>query len=68
MAGRACALRAQPEGGAGTRNGFRPRRVQTAEGELRIEIPQVREAAIPFVSRLFPWTARGCCGPTRSRR
>src|SRR5437763_12710884 len=25
------------------RNGFRPRHVQTAEGELRIEIPQVRE-------------------------
>jgi transposase-like protein len=28
--------------------------VQTAEGELRIEIPQVREAAMPFVSKLFP--------------
>jgi transposase-like protein len=38
----------------GLRNGFRPRRVQTAEGELGIEIPQVREAAEPFVSRLFP--------------
>ena len=38
----------------GKRNGFRPRHVQTAEGELRIEIPQVREAAIPFVSKLFP--------------
>jgi putative transposase len=38
----------------GLRNGFRPRRVQTAEGELRVEIPQVREAAEPFVSRLFP--------------
>src|SRR5437588_9591685 len=36
------------------RNGFRPRHVQTAEGELRIEIPQVREAAMPFVSKLFP--------------
>ena len=39
---------------AGLRNGFRPRRVQTAEGELSVEIPQVREAAEPFVSRLFP--------------
>jgi putative transposase len=38
---------------SGMRNGFRPRRVQTAEGELRIEVPQVREAAEPFVSRLF---------------
>jgi len=39
---------------AGLRNGFRPRRLQTAEGELRIEIPQAREAAGPFVSKLFP--------------
>jgi putative transposase len=28
--------------------------VQTAEGELSVEIPQVREAAEPFVSKLFP--------------
>jgi transposase-like protein len=38
---------------AGKRNGFRPRTLQSAEGELRIEIPQVREAAAPFVSKLF---------------
>jgi putative transposase len=38
---------------AGLRNGFRSRRVQTAEGELSVEIAQVREAAEPFVSRLF---------------
>jgi transposase-like protein len=38
----------------GLRNGFRPRRMQTAEGELSIEIPQVRAAAEPFVSKLFP--------------
>ena len=38
----------------GLRNGFRPRKVQTAEGELEVEIPQVREAAEPFVSKLFP--------------
>jgi transposase-like protein len=44
----------RPEGPSGKRNGFRPRHVQTAEGELRIEIPQVREAAMPFVSKLFP--------------
>jgi putative transposase len=35
-------------------NGFRPRTVQTAEGELEIEIPQVREAAETFASKLFP--------------
>ena len=35
---------------SGMRNGFRPRGLQAAEGELRIEIPQAREAAAPFVS------------------
>src|ERR1700681_4708466 len=44
----------RPDAGPGKRNGFRPRHLQTAEGELRIEIPQVREAAEPFVSKLFP--------------
>jgi putative transposase len=39
---------------SGLRNGFRPRRLQTAEGELQVQIPQVREAAAPFVSKLFP--------------
>jgi transposase-like protein len=43
----------RPDGPPGKRNGFRPRRVHTGEGELRIEIPQVREAADPFVSKLF---------------
>jgi putative transposase len=44
----------RPEGPPGKRNGFRPRHMQTGEGELRIEVPQVREAAMPFVSKLFP--------------
>jgi putative transposase len=44
--------------GDGLRNGFRPRRVQTLEGELEIEIPQVREAAEPFVSKLFPCSTK----------
>ena len=39
---------------SGLRNGFRPRRLQTAEGELRIEVPQARQAAGPFVSKLLP--------------
>ena len=38
---------------SGLRNGFRPRKVQTAEGELQIEVPQVREAAETFASKLF---------------
>ena len=51
----------RPEAGPGKRNGFRPRHLQTAEGELRIEIPQAREAAMPFVSKLFrSGTASGC--------
>jgi putative transposase len=44
--------------GDGLRNGFRPRTVQTAEGELEIEIPQVREAAETFASKLFPRTPK----------
>jgi Transposase, Mutator family len=40
------------------RNGFRPRTVQTAEGELEVEIPQVREAAETFASKLFPRTPK----------
>src|SRR5438477_2881271 len=44
----------RPERQRGLRNGFRPRHVQIAEGELRIEIPQAREAVMPFVSKLFP--------------
>ena len=43
---------------SGLRNGFRPRRVQTGEGELEVGIPQVREAAEPFVSKLFPRGAK----------
>ena len=43
---------------SGLRNGFRPRRVQTGEGELSVEIPQVREAAETFASKLFPRTPK----------
>jgi transposase-like protein len=43
---------------SGLRNGFRSRRVQTLEGELQVEIPQVREAAEPFVSKLFPCSTK----------
>jgi Transposase, Mutator family len=39
---------------SGLRNGFRARTVQTAEGELELAIPQVREAAETFASKLFP--------------
>src|SRR3954465_11315193 len=48
----------RPQAPPGLRNGFRPRRVQTAEGELSVEIPQVREAAETFASKLFPRTPK----------
>jgi putative transposase len=43
---------------AGLRNGFRPRKLQTAEGELQIEVPQVRQAAETFASKLLPRTPK----------
>ena len=48
----------RPDYQRGLRNGFRPRKVQTAEGELSVDIPQVREAAEPFVSKLFPCSTK----------
>ena len=44
----------RPEAPPGKRNGWRPRRLRTAEGELEVEVPQLREAAEPFTSKLFP--------------
>ncbi len=41
---------------AGSRNGVRPRRVQTAEGELEIAMPQLRGTAERFVCRTIPDT------------
>ena len=44
----------RPGGPPGTEPVALPRHLQTGEGELVVEIPQVREAAVPFVSKLFP--------------
>lgn len=41
---------------AGSRNGSRPRRVQTAEGEITIAMPQVRGTLTRFVSSVIPDT------------
>ena len=41
---------------AGSRNGHRPRRVQTAEGEITIAMPQVRDTLTRFVSGVIPDT------------
>jgi putative transposase len=44
----------RPDALPGKRNGWRSRNLKTAEGELRVEVPQLREAAEPFTSKLFP--------------
>ena len=44
------------ETATGSRNGHRPRRIQTAEGELLIAMPQVRGALERFVSQTIPDT------------
>jgi putative transposase len=44
----------RPDVPPGKRNGWRPRRLQAAEGEIEVEVPQLREAAEPFTSKLFP--------------
>ena len=41
---------------AGSRNGHRPRRIQTAEGEIAIAMPQVRDSLERFVSQVIPDT------------
>jgi len=40
----------------GSRNGTRPKPIQTAEGEIRIAMPQVRNSAERFVSQVIPDT------------
>ena len=41
---------------AGSRNGHRPKRIQTAEGEITIAVPQVRDTLTRFVSSVIPDT------------
>ena len=41
---------------AGSRNGTRPKPIQTAEGEISIAMPQVRGTAERFVSQVIPDT------------
>lgn len=40
----------------GSRNGYRPRRVQTGEGEVEVAVPQLRDTADRFVSKVIPDT------------
>jgi putative transposase len=54
----------RPDYQRGLRNGFRPRRVQTVEGELAVEVPQVRQAA-GLSSRGWSRAARSCCARSR---
>lgn len=42
----------QPEA-TGYRNGYKPGRIRSAEGEIRVEVPQVRDTDEPYQSRLM---------------
>jgi len=44
------------ETAAGSQNGHRPRRIQTAEGEIAIAMPQVHDTLTRFVSLVMPDT------------
>ena len=46
------------------RNGFRPRRVQTAEGELSVDVPQSARRRRRSPESCFTGR-RSCCGPSR---
>jgi putative transposase len=41
------------EGQVGSRNGYEPGRVRTAEGPIEVQVPQVRAAGVPFRSTLM---------------
>jgi hypothetical protein len=43
-------------GAKGSRNGTRPKAIQTAEGEISIAMPQVRATVEQFVSKVIPDT------------
>jgi putative transposase len=38
----------------GSRNGVRPRKVQTGDGEVEVQVPQLRDTAEQYVSRVIP--------------
>lgn len=42
----------QPEA-TGYRNGYKPGRIRSAEGDIRVEVPQVRQTPEPYQSRLM---------------
>jgi transposase-like protein len=46
------------QGQAGSRNGYAPGRVRTAEGVFEVAVPQVRGAGAPFRSSLMSFFGR----------
>ena len=46
--------RCEEEPHRGYRNGYEPKRVKTAEGEIQVKVPQVRESLEPYHSRILP--------------
>ena len=43
--------RGEEEPHRGYRNGYEPKRVKTAEGEIQVKAPQVRDSLEPFITR-----------------
>ena len=52
----------------GSRNGTRPKPIQTAEGEITIAMPQVRDTAAQYVSRVITGSEGGRPAPNLRRR
>jgi len=46
--------RCEEEPHRGYRNGYEPKRVETAEGEIQVKVPQIRENLEPYQSRILP--------------
>jgi transposase-like protein len=48
-----CQRRRPEQEHRGYRNGYEPRRIRTAEGEILVQVPQVRDAPETYRSRLM---------------
>ena len=49
---------------SGLRNGFRPRKLQTAEGELEVEIPQMQRGGRAVRLKALPAGEPSSCAPS----
>jgi len=49
------------EGEGGYRNGYEPGRIRSAEGEIDVRVPQVRESDYPYRSKLMEFLRGNSC-------